>query len=45
MPEKKNKTTCLADLMMKEMAEIDEMIEDGYLDYLEEENDIETDRE
>lgn len=45
MPEKKKKTTCLADLMMEEMAEVDEMIEDGYFDYLDEEDDAETDRE
>lgn len=53
MPEKKKKATCLADLMIEEMAEVDEMIEDGCFDYFDEkgaccfdeEDDIETDRE
>ena len=44
MPEKKKKATCLADLMIDDMAEMDEMIEDGCFDYLDE-DDTETDRE
>lgn len=44
MPEKKKKATCLADLMIEEMAEIDEMIGDGCFDYFDEE-DSNTDRE
>ena len=44
MPEKKKKATCLADLMIDDMNEIDEMINDGCFDYFDEE-DSETDRE
>ena len=52
MPEKKKKATCLADLMIEEMAEVDEMIEDGCFDYFDEkgaccfdDEDSDTDRE
>lgn len=44
MPEKKKKATCLADLMIDDMNEIDEMINDECFDYFDE-DDTETDRE
>lgn len=44
MPKKKKKATCLADLMIDDMNEVDEMINDGCFDYFDEE-DTETDRE
>ena len=44
MPEKKKKATCLADLMIDDMNEVDEMMNDGCFDYFDE-DDTETDRE
>ena len=44
MPKKKKKATCLVDLMIDDMNEVDEMINDGCFDYFDEE-DTETDRE
>lgn len=44
MLEKKKKATCLADLIIDDMNEVDEMINDGCFDYFDEE-DSETDRE
>ena len=44
MPKKKKKATCLADLMIDDMNEVDEMMNDGCFDYFDE-DDTETDRE